>query len=64
MKKYCVTAVNRESEIRRTITGPMSEGQAKREKKQMMMQAMKKYYKYFHVARYPYKPRQMGKRYK
>jgi hypothetical protein len=55
-QKYCVAAEDRSDGKRKAVSGPMSGTDAKHEQDRMKNNyQLKKYYRYFHVAKHPYK---------
>ena len=55
-QKYCVVATDRDTNKRKSITGSMSKDKAEQECSDMQKgNRYKRYYKYFKVAKYPYK---------
>ena len=55
-QKYVVVATDRAASKRKAITSPMSESRAIEEKNRLNSQySMRKLYRYFHVAKHPYK---------
>lgn len=57
--QYCVVAESRETNIRESITDPMTRAGAEAEKERLNRE-LRRYYRYFHVARYPYRPKKAG----
>lgn len=54
---YCVAAEDRQTKTRQAITGPCSYAAAVIQKQAYSKStAAKKTYRYFHVAKHPYKP--------
>lgn len=55
-KKYCVAAEDRDDGKRKSITGSMTKEEATAKKIELNKNSQyKKWYKYFHVAAFPYK---------
>lgn len=60
-QQYCVVATDKATLIREDISGPMSKGLAENERQRLYEgRVNRKYWRYFRVAKYPYRKRKEG----